>query len=337
MFYFLHLSGYGCENLWRGFPFLNRDSNYHVAAPVLTACFFSLTFLNTRNIVPRYHRFLLILMTAYGGALLLELMGWVPLSNALCRISIFLLYVSLWVAAWLAWFKNYRTARFYLVGWTIYLFATLLTVLVGAGFLPQIEEMFMDGYVVQASTTAEAVFLAFALADRVREIRQQARDAQTLLLKQSEEYEQLVQQHNHLLEVKPVEHNDPAEAAKRLEALILSLRTERDLIRKISIPTMEGIILLPMSDIVRIEALGSYAVFYLSSGKKITASRPIGDFEASLPEPPFFRTHKSHIVNLNCVERYIRGEGGSVVLLDGTEIGVSRTAKAELLSRLRIL
>lgn len=52
--------------------------------------------------------------------------------------------------------------------------------------------------------------------------------------------------------------------------------------------------------------------------------------------PHFFRTHKSHIVNLNCVERYIRGEGGSVVLQDGTEIGVSRTAKAELLSRLRI-
>jgi DNA-binding LytR/AlgR family response regulator len=108
------------------------------------------------------------------------------------------------------------------------------------------------------------------------------------------------------------------------------------MIRKIAIPTLEGIILLPMSELVRIETMGSYAVLYLSSSKKITASRPIGEFQDMLPDTTFFRTHKSHIVNLNCVERYVRGEDGSVILQDGTEIRVSRTAKTELLSRLQV-
>lgn len=336
VFYLFHVTGYGYQYFWRDFPMLNADANFHVAVIVLPACFFSMSFLNTRNVIPYYHFYLKILVAVYSGALLLQPLGFGPLSNTLCQFSILLIYFSLWGAGWLAWFKKQRTARFYLVGWTLYLFSCMIFLLADGGALPQLQAFVFDYHVLHIGATGEACFLSFALADRVREIRQQARDAQQLLLKQSQEYEQLVQQHNHLLEARPATYNDPAEAAKRLETLILSLRTERDLIRKISIPTMEGIILLPMSDIVRIEALGSYAVFYLSSGKKITASRPIGEFEASLPDPPFFRTHKSHIVNLNCVERYIRGEGGSVVLQDGTEIGVSRTAKAELLSRLHI-
>ena len=129
---------------------------------------------------------------------------------------------------------------------------------------------------------------------------------------------------------------NPAEVAQRLETLIQSIQTERDLIRKVSIPTIEGVILLPLSDIMYIEAMRSYAQFHLSNGKKIIASRPIGDFEDVLPDPTFFRIHKSHTINLNYVERYIRGEGGSVILQNGSEIGVSRTAKAELLRRLQI-
>ena len=335
--YYLHYSGLGYEYVWRSFPFINGDSNFHVAAPCFGAYFFSITFLNTRNIIPRFHRYLQIIMVGYAGALLLQLVGFVHISNAFCYLFIIILYFSLWAAGWSVYFKQYQTARFYLVGWTIYIFAVITTALYSANLVPALFSLVAEDYIMQIGTTCEAIFLAFALADRVREIRQQARDAQQLLLKQSQEYEELVEKHNHLLEVTPSVKNDTNDAANRLEALMLSLRAERDTIRKISIPTMEGIILLPMSDLVRIEALGSYAVFYLSSGKKITASRPIGDFEAALPDALFFRTHKSHIVNLNCVERYIRGEGGSVVLQDGSEIGVSRTAKAELLSRLHIV
>ena len=336
--YFLYYFGFGYEYLWRYYPFMNKDSGFHVAVAVIPACIFSMSFLNTRNIIPRFHIYLKTLVIAYLSNLLLQLLGFWVLSNNITQFLNFTIYLSIWIAGWLVYFKGHKTARFYLMGWTIYVFSVIITVLFGTDLIPQFAYLATDNYAINIGATCEAVFLAFALADRIREIRQQARDAQQLLLKQSQEYEELVEKHNHLLETQPPSvNNDPNDTTKRLEALMLSLRAERDTIRKISIPTMEGIILLPMSDLVRIEALGSYAVFYLSSGKKITASRPIGDFETVLPDTLFFRTHKSHIVNLNCVERYIRGEGGSVVLNDGTEIGVSRTAKVELMKRLRIV
>ena len=336
IWYFFYISGYGYEFFWQRFPNINADSNICLVLAVTGVTLFSMTFLNTRNALPRYHLYLQVLLGVFLSGVLLQLLGFIQLANTICQLSVVLIYVSLCAVGWVMLFKKHRTARFYVVGWTIYLVIIIMYMLAEAGIVSGLHDIIFNYHLLNVSVTAEGCFLAFALADRVREIRQQARDAQQLLLNQAQEYEALVEKHNHLLETPPSVKNDSGDAAKHLEALIVSLRTERDMIRKISIPTLEGIILLPMSDLVRIEALGSYAIFHLSSGKKITASRPIGDFEEALPKTPFFRTHKSHIVNLNCVERYIRGDGGSVVLQGGVEIGVSRAAKAELLSRLQI-
>ncbi|GAB3987662.1 hypothetical protein GCM10028807_08520 [Spirosoma daeguense] len=100
--------------------------------------------------------------------------------------------------------------------------------------------------------------------------------------------------------------------------------------------TLYGILLLTTQDILRLEALGSYCTIYLSDNKKVVASRPIAYFEQQLDPVDFFRVHKSHLINLQKVERYVRGEGGSVILMDGSEIGVSRNTKQDLLGRLAI-
>ena len=317
---------------------MNKDSNIHVGASLIPACIFTMYFLNTRNLLPRLHVYLNALVIGYLGVLVVQLLGFVVLDNKLAQFFNFTTYLSLWVVAWVAYFKKHKTARFYLMGWTVYLFTVIMTVLFATNVIPAFASFSVDNYAINFGSIAEAIFLAFALADRVYEIRQQARSAQDLLLKQSADYELLVEKHNHLLNIKPNANTaeNPVEVAQRLETLIQSIQTERDLIRKVSIPTIEGIILLPLSDIIYVEAMRSYAQFHLSNGKKIIASRPIGDFEDVLPDPTFFRIHKSHTVNLNYVERYIRGEGGSVILQDGSEIGVSRTAKAELLRRLQI-
>ena len=62
----------------------------------------------------------------------------------------------------------------------------------------------------------------------------------------------------------------------------------------------------------------------------------MADFEPFLDKTDFIRIHKSHIVNVNFIERYIRGEGGQVVMPDGIEVSVSRLMKSELLERLEI-
>ncbi len=334
--YFLYFSGLGFAYIWKDFLFMNKDSNIHVGVSLIPACIFTMYFLNTRNLLPRFHIYLKVLIIGYLCVLSIQLLGFSVLDNKLAQLFNFTTYLSLWVVAWVAYFKKHKTVRFYLMGWTVYLFTVIMTVLFATNVIPAFASLSVDNYAINFGSIAEAIFLAFALADRVYEIRQQARNAQDLLLKQSADYEVLVEKHNHLLKTQPNVSENPADVAQRLETLIQSIQTERDLIRKVSIPTIEGVILLPMSDIIYIEAMRSYAMFHLPNNKKIIASRPIADFEDVLPDQTFLRIHKSHIVNLNYIERYIRGEGGSVILQDGSEIGVSRTAKVELLRRLQI-
>ncbi|GAA4469271.1 LytTR family DNA-binding domain-containing protein [Nibrella saemangeumensis] len=121
---------------------------------------------------------------------------------------------------------------------------------------------------------------------------------------------------------------------REFQYLLKSLRGEPEKVKKLPIATMDGILLLPLSDIIRIEAMGSYTAFYCSKKQKIVASKSISEFDHLCHNDTFFKVHKSHIINLNFVEKYIRGEGGSVILADGSEVGVSRRSKAELLERL---
>ncbi|MBK7690584.1 MAG: LytTR family transcriptional regulator [Bacteroidetes bacterium] len=45
----------------------------------------------------------------------------------------------------------------------------------------------------------------------------------------------------------------------------------------------------------------------------------------------FFRVHHSYIINKSYLKNYVRGEGGSVILLDGSEIPVSKRKKSEFI------
>jgi two-component system LytT family response regulator len=54
--------------------------------------------------------------------------------------------------------------------------------------------------------------------------------------------------------------------------------------------------------------------------------------EEQLQEFSFFlRVHHSYLVNLNEVKRYIRGEGGYLVMSDDSTVNVSRSRKDALL------
>ena len=92
--------------------------------------------------------------------------------------------------------------------------------------------------------------------------------------------------------------------------------------------------LIPINDIIRIEASGSYSTILLLDKKKITASKNLSDLEHHLEHyPQFLRIHKSNIININYLERYIRGDGGTAILKDGAEIEVARRRKDEFLER----
>ena len=153
--------------------------------------------------------------------------------------------------------------------------------------------------------------------------------------------------------VKPIDESDLRRAVERamkkkadashhtvpqkqeINTLIQSLRNAHNMVAKLGVPTTDGIMFIPVSEIVRMEGNGSYSTIYTSDKKKWVASKNLSELEEMLAaQPQFFRTHKSHLINLNHVSRYLRGEGGSVIMSDGSEVEVARRRKEDFLGRL---
>ena len=63
-------------------------------------------------------------------------------------------------------------------------------------------------------------------------------------------------------------------------------------------------------------------------------SRTLKEVEDMLAEHSFLRVHHSHIVNLNAITRYVKGEGGYLIMADGSTVDVSRSRKEELMKKL---
>lgn len=105
-------------------------------------------------------------------------------------------------------------------------------------------------------------------------------------------------------------------------------------LNKMVLPTFNGLQFVRTDQIVRLKADGNYTTFYLVDGNKFLVSKPIREYEALLENLGFYRVHQSSIVNLNLIEKYIRGEGGIIVMEDGSEVEVARRRKEGFLLRL---
>lgn len=78
----------------------------------------------------------------------------------------------------------------------------------------------------------------------------------------------------------------------------------------------------------------NYTVLHLKNKQKITASRTLKEVEEMLEDYAFLRVHHSFLVNLNEIEKYIKGDGGYLIMSDGKNIDVSRSRKEMLLKKL---
>ena len=93
------------------------------------------------------------------------------------------------------------------------------------------------------------------------------------------------------------------------------------------VPEVEGFSVVKLSEMVRCEGSRNYTDFFLLNGKKLTASKSLKEFEEVLGEHGFIRIHKSHIVNIYHVEKYVKGRGGELQMTDGILLPVSRERK----------
>ena len=93
---------------------------------------------------------------------------------------------------------------------------------------------------------------------------------------------------------------------------------------KLAIPTSDGMEYLNTKEIIRVEADRSYSWFYLKDNRKLLVSRNLKEYQELLTDRNFFRTHNSHLINLEHVKKYIRSEGGAIELIDGSQVPISR-------------
>ncbi len=101
---------------------------------------------------------------------------------------------------------------------------------------------------------------------------------------------------------------------------------------KITIPQLNGFEVINTSDILYCKADDNYTEIFLNTNKKKLVSKTLKYFEDILKDTSFARVHKSYLVNVNEVVKYVKGKGGSVVLSNGKEIMVSASKKSGLLS-----
>lgn len=102
--------------------------------------------------------------------------------------------------------------------------------------------------------------------------------------------------------------------SQQLDMLLQKLKHPAIPVNKIAIPTMEGFQLLAAESIISCESQSNYTYLFLKDKRKIIASRNLKEIEQLLEDYPFIRIHNSHIVNINEVEKYIKGEGGYLIM-----------------------
>lgn len=105
--------------------------------------------------------------------------------------------------------------------------------------------------------------------------------------------------------------------------------------QKIALPTSQGLLFVKFNEIVHVESQNTLTIFYLLDKQQIVVSRTMKECEELLSAYGFCRVHQSHMINLHFVKKYLKGEGGQVILEDGSTIEVSRRKKEEFLSALQ--
>lgn len=103
--------------------------------------------------------------------------------------------------------------------------------------------------------------------------------------------------------------------------------------KKIVLPQLDGFEVIKVNEIIRVEADDNYSKFYLQNGKTYLVSKTLKHFDELLNEFDFVRVHKSHLVNLHHITKYIKGKGGQVQMSDNSLVDVSPSRKKELIEK----
>jgi len=121
---------------------------------------------------------------------------------------------------------------------------------------------------------------------------------------------------------------------ERLQQLMQNMRSESAGNFKMALPTMDGLIFVKVKNVLYCEASSNYTEITMEDNKKYIVSRTLKEYEDLLSDQDFFRVHHSTLINLNAIKKYVRGDGGYVIMNNDKSLDVSKRKKEAFLSRI---
>ena len=132
--------------------------------------------------------------------------------------------------------------------------------------------------------------------------------------------------------VKKAQKVKSKKSGARVETLLEMLHGKKSL-RRFGVSTLEGLIMVNIDDIIFCESDSAYCkLFFREQLKPMVITKTLKEVEEVLQGNDFCRIHHSYVINMKFVERYIRGEGGEVVMMNGAHLPISRTRKQDFLN-----
>ena len=147
---------------------------------------------------------------------------------------------------------------------------------------------------------------------------------------------------NYLL--KPIDPDDLVDTVKRIQGmqrppqqeqidiLLETLRRPEPKMQRIALSTHDGLLFVQTADIMYCQSENNYTWVYLTKGGKHLLAKTLKEFEETLPPQEFYRIHNSYLVNLNEIQRFVRDDGGYVIMNNGTQITIARARREQFFS-----
>ena len=121
---------------------------------------------------------------------------------------------------------------------------------------------------------------------------------------------------------------------QQLDILLSEIQHQKSDDRKICLATSDGIEFVKVSDILYCEAAGSYTTFIFKDGSKLMVSKHLKEYENLLADQSFMRVHNSFLINLSEVKRFVKSEGGYILMNNDAMISISPKKRDEFMERM---
>ncbi len=118
--------------------------------------------------------------------------------------------------------------------------------------------------------------------------------------------------------------------------LIDNLKNEKAQNKKVVLPQLDGFEVKVVNEILYCQADENYTEFYFEDGSKSLICKQIKHYDQILSPLGFCRIHRSTLVNLDYITKYIKGRGGQVKLKNGKVLDVAESRKKRLLEQFGI-